>query len=48
MTDTDKGVTRGDVARGAGLAGAARLGAAIEALSQPLFTWMFGLATYGL
>jgi O-antigen/teichoic acid export membrane protein len=36
------------VARGAGLAGLARLGALIEALAQPLFTWLFGLATYGL
>ncbi len=41
-------VTRGDVARGAGLAGLARMGALIEALAQPLFTWLFGLAGYGL
>jgi O-antigen/teichoic acid export membrane protein len=41
-------VTRGDVARGAGLAGLSRLGALIEALAQPLYTWMFGIATYGL
>jgi O-antigen/teichoic acid export membrane protein len=41
-------VTRGDVARGAGLAGLARLGALIEAVAQPLFIWLFGLATYGL
>ena len=41
-------VSRGDVARGAGLAGLARMGALIEALAQPLFTWLFGLATYGL
>lgn len=46
-TDTAS-VTRGDVAKGAGLAGLARLGAAVEALAQPLFTWLFGLATYGL
>ena len=44
MTD----ITRGDVARGAGLAGFARAGALIEALAQPLFIWLFGLATYGL
>lgn len=41
-------VTRGEVARGAGLAGLARAGALIEAVAQPLFTWLFGLATYGV
>jgi O-antigen/teichoic acid export membrane protein len=41
-------VTRHDVARGAGLAGLARAGALIEALAQPLFIWLFGLATYGI
>jgi O-antigen/teichoic acid export membrane protein len=41
-------VTRGDVAKGAGLAGLARLAVLIEALAQPLYTWLFGLATYGL
>jgi O-antigen/teichoic acid export membrane protein len=41
-------VTRGDVARGAGLAGLSRMGALIEALAQPLYTWLFGLATYGI
>lgn len=41
-------VTRGEVARGAGLAGLARAGALIEAVAQPLFTWLFGLATYGI
>ena len=41
-------VTRGDVARGAGLAGLARAGAIVEALAQPLFTWLFGLPTYGV
>ncbi len=40
-------VTRGDVARGAGLAGLSRAGALIEALAQPLYTWLFGIATYG-
>ncbi|HEY9553263.1 lipopolysaccharide biosynthesis protein [Allosphingosinicella sp.] len=44
MTD----ITRGDVARGAGLAGLARAGAIVEALAQPLYIWLFGLATYGL
>jgi O-antigen/teichoic acid export membrane protein len=41
-------VTRGEVAKGAGLAGLARMGALIEAVAQPLYTWLFGLATYGL
>ena len=41
-------VSRGDVARGAGLAGLARAGALIEAIAQPLFIWLYGLATYGL
>lgn len=41
-------VTRGEVARGAGLAGLSRAGALIEALSQPLYIWLFGVATYGI
>lgn len=41
-------VTRGEVARGAGLAGLARTGALIEAVAQPLYTWLFGLAAYGI
>lgn len=41
-------VTSREVARGAGLAGLARLGAVIELVAQPLFIWLFGLATYGL
>jgi O-antigen/teichoic acid export membrane protein len=41
-------VTREDVARGAGLAGLSRMGALIEALAQPLYTWLFGLAAYGI
>ncbi len=41
-------VTRADVARGAGLAGLSRMGALIEALAQPLYTWLFGIAAYGL
>ena len=48
MTDQVSEVTRRDVAKGAGLAGLAKAGAVIEALAQPLFTWLFGLATYGL
>ena len=41
-------VTRGDVARGAGLAGLARAGALIEAVAQAVYSWLFGLATYGI
>src|SRR5690606_18935129 len=41
-------VTRDEVARGAALAGLARAGALIEALAQPLYTWLFGIATYGI
>jgi O-antigen/teichoic acid export membrane protein len=41
-------VTRGEVARGAGLAGLARAGALIEALAQPLYVGLYGLAGYGL
>ncbi|SMF73896.1 lipopolysaccharide biosynthesis protein [Allosphingosinicella indica] len=48
MSEAAPAVSRGDMARGAGLAGLARLGAVIEALAQPLFTWLFGLATYGI
>jgi O-antigen/teichoic acid export membrane protein len=36
------------VARGAGLAAAARLGALIEIIAQPAYTWLFGIATYGI
>lgn len=41
-------VTRADVARGAGLAALARLGALIEVIAQPAYTWLFGIATYGV
>jgi O-antigen/teichoic acid export membrane protein len=41
-------IDRSDVAKGAGLAAAARLGALIEVISQPAYTWMFGLAGYGV
>jgi O-antigen/teichoic acid export membrane protein len=41
-------VTRTMVARGAGLAGLARMGIAIEAFAQPIYIGLFGLATYGL
>lgn len=41
-------VSKGDVAHGAGLAAVARLGALIEVIAQPAYTWMFGLAGYGV
>ncbi len=41
-------VSRSDVARGAGLAGLARLSVGIEAVAQPLYIWLFGLASYGI
>ncbi len=41
-------VTREHVARGAGLAALSRLGAVIEVVAQPAYTWLFGLATYGV
>lgn len=41
-------IDRKDVAKGAGLAAVARLGALIEVISQPAYTWMFGLTGYGV
>ncbi len=41
-------VTRDEVARGAFLAGLSRAGASIEAVAQPLYIWLFGLAGYGV
>ncbi len=41
-------VDRRDVAKGAGLAAVARLGALIEVVSQPAYSWMFGLTGYGI
>lgn len=41
-------VSQSDVARGAGLAALARLGALIEVVAQPAYTWLFGIATYGI
>jgi O-antigen/teichoic acid export membrane protein len=41
-------VTRSDVAKGAALAGLARASSFIEALAQPVYTWLFGLAGYGI
>jgi O-antigen/teichoic acid export membrane protein len=44
----DDAVTRGEVARGAGLVGLSRAAALIEVVSQPLFIWLYGLPTYGI
>jgi O-antigen/teichoic acid export membrane protein len=41
-------VSTSEVAKGAGLAALARLGALIEVVSQPAYTWMFGLTGYGV
>jgi O-antigen/teichoic acid export membrane protein len=41
-------VSNQDVATGAGLAALSRLGALIEVVAQPAYTWMFGLAGYGV
>jgi O-antigen/teichoic acid export membrane protein len=41
-------VTSRDVAKGAGTTLLARLGALLEVIAQPLYVWMFGLATFGL
>jgi O-antigen/teichoic acid export membrane protein len=41
-------VSTSDVARGAGLAALARLGALVEVVAQPVYTWLFGIATYGI
>jgi O-antigen/teichoic acid export membrane protein len=39
---------RRDVAKGAGTVFLAKTGSLIEIITQPAYTWMFGLATYGL
>lgn len=41
-------VTNRHVARGVGTTLLARLGGLIEVISQPLYVWMFGLASFGL
>ena len=48
MSTGPAAVTRAHVAQGAGLAALSRLGAVVEVVSQPAFTWLFGLATYGV
>lgn len=47
-TGQDGHTTRANVAKGAGMAFLGRIGAVIEAVSQPVFTQLFGLATYGM
>ncbi|MDO6415111.1 polysaccharide biosynthesis protein [Sphingomonas sp. BIUV-7] len=39
---------RKQAAKGAGTVALSRLGAVVEVVSQPAYTWMFGLPTYGL
>src|SRR3954452_20904552 len=41
-------ISRSEVARGAGLVGLSRAPALIEAVAQPLFVWLYGLAAYGI
>lgn len=41
-------VTSRDVAKGAGTTLLARLGSIFEVIVQPIYVWMFGLATFGL
>ncbi|MBB4632513.1 lipopolysaccharide biosynthesis protein [Sphingosinicella soli] len=42
------GISKKTVVRSAGVVAMARLGALIEAVAQPAYVWMFGLATYGI
>lgn len=48
MSEPPAVIGKEDVARGAGTVALARLGALIEAITQPIYTWLFGIATYGL
>jgi O-antigen/teichoic acid export membrane protein len=45
---SEESVTRGEVARGAGLVGLSRAAALIEAVAQPVYIWLFGLPAYGI
>ena len=47
-SQTSSAVTSRDVAKGAGTTLLARLGALMEVVAQPIYVWMFGLASYGL
>jgi len=48
MTEPPAAIGKEDVARGAGSVALSRMGALIEAITQPIYTWLFGIATYGL
>ncbi|HYW16820.1 MAG TPA: oligosaccharide flippase family protein [Allosphingosinicella sp.] len=48
LPDPRANVTRGEVARGAGLAGLSRATALIDAVAQPLYIGLYGLPAYGL
>ena len=41
-------VSNQEVAKGAGLSALSRLGALIEVVAQPAYTWMFGITGYGV
>ena len=41
-------VAKHDVARGAATVALSRLGAVIEVITQPIYTWLFGIPAYGL
>lgn len=48
MSEPPAAIGKEDVARGAGSVALSRMGALIEAITQPIYTWLFGIATYGL
>ncbi|MEP7350918.1 MAG: polysaccharide biosynthesis protein [Sphingorhabdus sp.] len=48
LTPPAPAVSTSEVAKGAGLAALSRLGALIEVIAQPAYTWMFGLAGFGV
>ncbi len=47
-SEATEAVTSRDVAKGAGTTLLARLGGVIDVVAQPLYVWMFGLASFGL
>lgn len=48
MASLQPAVSNEEVAKGAGLAALSRLGALIEVVAQPAYTWMFGITGYGV
>ena len=48
LAEPGPAVSTSEVAKGAGLAALSRLGALIEVIAQPAYTWMFGLTGYGV